>query len=102
MMNRMALLRDHPYESSNFLVDMGIYDGNDPRAAFCQVALPEAIVDEVAYRNGNEKVQETRKQPGLARYGHLVLRRGLIGSTDLWEWWKQARDGQPAVDRNIS
>ena len=31
-----------------------------------------------------------------------MLKRGLSGSTDLWEWWKQAREGQPNVDRNIT
>jgi phage tail-like protein len=98
----MAILRDHPYEGSNFLVEMGPYDSSDIRAAFFRVELPEAVVDEVAYRNGNDKTQDTRKQPGLAKYGHLILKRGLIGSTDLWEWWKMAREGQPSVDRNIS
>ena len=98
----MATFRDHPYECSNFFVDMGVYDGNDPRAAFFRVELPDAIIDEVAYRNGNDKTQEARKQPGLAKYGHLVLKRGLIGSTDLWEWWRQAREGEPNLDRNIT
>ncbi len=51
---------------------------------------------------GNDKTQTARKQPGLAQYGHLVLRRGPIGSTDLWDWWKQAREGQPNVDRNVT
>ena len=31
-----------------------------------------------------------------------MLKRGLSGSTDLWDWWKQAREGQPNVDRNIT
>ena len=98
----MAILRDHPYESSNFLVDIAVFDTADIRSAFFRVELPEAIVDEVAYRAGNDKTQESRKQPGLAKYTHLVLKRGLIGSTDLWEWWKQARQGEPNVDRNIT
>jgi phage tail-like protein len=97
----MATLRDHPYEGSNFLIDMGVFDPSDIRATFFRVELPDAIVDEVAYRSGAEKAQDARKQPGLAKYGHLVLKRGLIGSTDLWEWWKQAREGQSNLDRNI-
>jgi phage tail-like protein len=98
----MAIQRDHPYEGSNYLVDLGVFDPADIRATFCRVELPDAIVDEVAYRSGNEKTQDARKQPGLAKYTHLVLKRGLIGSTDLWEWWKQAREGQSNVDRNIT
>ena len=98
----MATFRDHPYERSNFLVDMGLLDPDDIRATFCRVDLPDAIVDEIAYRNGNDRSQDARKQPGLAKYGHLVLTRGLIGSTDLWDWWKQAREGESNVDRNIT
>jgi len=98
----MAILRDHPYEGSNFLVDLGLGDPGDIRAQFFRVELPEAIIDEVAYRSGNDRTQDSRKQPGLAQYSHLVLKRGLIGSTDLWEWWKQAREGQPNVDRNVT
>jgi phage tail-like protein len=97
----MAILRDHPYEASNFIVDLGTGDSG-PRAGFFAVVLPEALIDEVAYRSGADRTQEARKQPGLARYGHLVLKRGLIGATDLWEWWRQAREGDVSVDRNIS
>jgi len=97
----MAIFRDHPYEGSNFLVDLGNGDPHDIRSTFIRVELPEAIIDEVAYRSGNEKTNESRKQPGLAKYSHLNLMRGLLGSTDLWDWWKQARQGQPNVDRTV-
>ena len=98
----MAIFRDHPYEGSNFLVDIGMGDPADVRATFFRVELPDAIIDEIAYRSGTERNQESRKQPGLAKYGHLILKRGLLGSTDLWDWWKQAREGQSNVDRNVT
>jgi phage tail-like protein len=98
----MAIFRDHPYDCSNFVVDMGVFDPSDIRSTFFRVELPDAIIDEIAYRSGNEKTQDARKQPGLAMYSHLVLKRGLIGSTDLWDWWKQAREGQSDLDRNIT
>jgi hypothetical protein len=31
------------------------------------IELPNAMIDEIAYRSGNDKTQEARKQPGLAR-----------------------------------
>ncbi|MEP7114820.1 MAG: phage tail protein [Ilumatobacteraceae bacterium] len=98
----MAIFRDHPYEGSNFLVDLATADPGSIQATFFRVELPDAIIDEVAYRSGNEKKQESRKQPGLAKYSHLILRRGLIGSLDLWEWWKLAREGQVNVDRDVT
>ena len=61
----MAIFRDHPYEGSNFLVDLGVGDPADIRSTFFRVELPDAIIDEVAYRSGNDKTQDSRKQPGL-------------------------------------
>ncbi|MGZ6888341.1 MAG: phage tail protein [Acidimicrobiia bacterium] len=94
----MAIERDDPYECSNFTVDLG--DGT--RLSFSRVQLPEADIDEVAHRSGADKSHEEQKQPGLVRYGHLVLQRGLNGSLHLWQWWDQARDGQPNIDRNVT
>ncbi|WP_346925052.1 phage tail protein [uncultured Arthrobacter sp.] len=34
-----------------------------------------------------------RKLPGRVRYGNAVLRRGISGRTELFEWWKAVRDG---------
>jgi phage tail-like protein len=98
----MAVQRDDPYEGSNYLVDLGLGDPHDARAAFRTVELPVAELDEIAYRSGNDRRNETRKQPGLARYGRLVLTRPLIGTTDLYEWWDSARNGVPDVDRNVT
>jgi phage tail-like protein len=97
----MAVQRDRPYERSNFLVDLGTGDPHDARAMFLRVDLPHATVDEIAYRSGSARTNEEQKEPGLASYTHLVLTRGLIGSTDLWDWWKLARQGDKNVDRNI-
>lgn len=86
-----------PLEGSNFVVDLGA--GNDTSIA--RVDLPVAVLDEVAYRSGNDKTSEPRKQPGLASYTHLGLHRGLTTNLDLWNWWEQARNGDPAVDRDV-
>lgn len=40
---------------------MGVYDPSDIRATLLRVELPDAIVDEVAYRNGNEKTQDAHR-----------------------------------------
>jgi phage tail-like protein len=99
----MAVLRAQPYEGSFFVVDLGagIAPG-DPQARFLRVELPEARVDDVTYRSGEDPTMAARHEPGLTTYGRLVLKRGLIGSLDLWEWWKQARSGDRNVDRDIA
>lgn len=93
----MAAPPTSPFESSNFVVDLGAGDDT----SFARVDLPLAILDEVVYRSGNDKTNETRKQPGLASYTHLVLSRGLTANLDLWNWWETARNGDPAVDRDV-
>ena len=86
-----------PLEGSNFIVD---FAGTDD-ASFSHVDLPVALLDEVAYRSGDDKANEPRKQPGLASYSHLVLSRGLTTNLDLWNWWEAAHNGDPSVDRNV-
>ncbi len=48
-------------------------------------------------RNGNEKENHPRKITGLARADDVTLKRGLIGSLNLYQWLDQIRNGDPAV-----
>ena len=98
----MAVERERPYLNGNFLVDIGTGDAGSVRAGFSEVFLPESGVDVVEYRNGNEKTNEPRKLMGSVGYGNLVLRRGLIGALDLYEWFAQARNGDPGARRNVT
>ncbi|SDP43253.1 conserved hypothetical phage tail region protein [Pedococcus dokdonensis] len=86
-----------PFEVSNFLVD---YGGASGASTFSHVDLPVAVLDEIAYRSGNDRANEPRKQPGLASYSHLVLTRGLTSDLDLWTWWESTRNGD-ASDRDV-
>jgi phage tail-like protein len=86
-----------PFEGSNFLVDLGTGSAR----LFARVDLPVAVLDEIAHRSGGDRSNESRKQPGLATYSHLVLHRGLTTDLELWEWWEAARDGDPSVDRTV-
>ena len=97
----MAILRDLPYGNQHFRVDLG--EGTDgPAAGFCQVVLPDIAIDIVEYRNGNDKESGTRKLPGLARYDNVTLRRGIIGSLDLYQWINQVRNGDATARRTVT
>ena len=97
----MAVLRDRPYAQFNFLVDLGTGDTDGPRAGFQECSQIGMSVDVIEYRNGNEKANEVRKLTGLARYSDVTLRRGIIGSLDLYRWMDQVRNGDPAALRNV-
>ena len=98
----MAIVRDRPYRNGNFLVDLGIGDAESIRAGFFEVILPDAAIEVIEYRNGNERSNESRKLIGAVRYENLVLKRGLIGELDLYEWWNQARNGELNSLRDVT
>ena len=98
----MATLRDRPYSRGNFLVDLGTGDPSSIEAGFAEVILPEGLVEAHEYRNGNERSNETRKLIGSPKYGNLVLKRGVIGSLDLYQWFDQVRNGDTAAYRNVT
>jgi phage tail-like protein len=86
----VAVQRKNPYANYNFLVDAGFGD----EAAFAEVELPAAEIETIEYREGADAPTSVRKLPGRARYGNLVLRRGVAGDLALWQWFKEVRDGQ--------
>lgn len=98
----MAILRDTPYLGLNFLVDLGTGTTEGVGVGVMQVVLPEARVDMLEYRDGSEKVNNTRKTPAQSRYTPLVLRRGYHGSLDWYQWWNQLRNGDTKAQRTVS
>src|SRR6185295_6850698 len=89
----MAVLRERPYASSNFLVDFG---GADPRSAssgFCEVIFPRFVVE--------AEQGEAISPPEAAASRHLVLKRGVVGSTELFSWWDKARRGKAPQRRTL-
>ncbi len=97
----MATIRDRPYANFNFLVNLGVGDALEVQAGFTEVILPEARVDIIEYRNGNEKESGVRKLTGRERYANCILKRGVIGSLDLYEWWDDVRNGNNTTLRNV-
>ena len=98
----MAVLRDRPYGQFNFLVDLGSGETDGPRAGFRECSEIGMSVDVIEYRNGNEKANDVRKLTGLARYPDVTLRRGIIGSLDLYQWLDQIRNGDANAIRNVT
>jgi phage tail-like protein len=97
----MAVLRDHPYAQFNFLVDLGTGTTDGPQAGFQECSAIGMSVDVVEYRNGNDKEASVRKLTGLTRVHDVTLRRGIIGSLDLYEWLDQIRNGSQAAVRTV-
>jgi phage tail-like protein len=58
-------------------------------------------VDVIEYRNGNEKENSVRKITGLNKATDVTLKRGVIGSLDLYQWLDQIRNGDQAALRTV-
>jgi phage tail-like protein len=97
----MAVQRDRPYAQFNFLVDLGTGNTDGPHAGFQECSEIGMSVDVVEYRNGNEKENSVRKLTGLARYPDVTLKRGIIGSLDLYKWLDDIRNGSQSAMRTV-
>ncbi|HEV7762591.1 MAG TPA: phage tail protein [Acidimicrobiales bacterium] len=98
----MAVTRDDPYGSFNFLVDLGTGDTDSVRAGFQEVTGLNTEATQADYRNGNEKANHVRKVSGMYKVGDITLKRGLIGATDLYEWIDQVRRGDRTAMRSVT
>ena len=98
----MATLRERPYVQFNFLVDLGTGDTDGAEAGFEEVLVPEVWLDVIEYRNGNEKENTVRKLTGLDHCGNALLKRGVIGSLNLYKWYDQVRNGDQNALRTVT
>ena len=97
----MAVLRDNPYAQFNFLVDLGTGNTDGPDAGFQECSEIGMSIGVIEYRNGNDKANSVRKLPGLAKAGNVTLKRGIIGSLELYKWIDQIRNGDSGGHRNV-
>ena len=98
----MAVLRDRPYVQFNFLVDLGTGNTDGPEAGFQEVSGIGMEVTVSEYRNGNEKENSVRKITGLNKASDVTLKRGVIGSLNLYQWLDQIRNGDQKALRTVT
>jgi phage tail-like protein len=98
----MAVKRERPYAQFNFLIDLGAGATDGPEAGFQECSEIGMSVDVIEYRNGNEKENGVRKLTGLTRYPDVTLRRGIIGSLDLYQWLNDIRNGNQMTYRTVT
>ena len=98
----MAVLRDRPYVQFNFLVDLGTGTTEGPEAGFQECSNIGMEVTVAEYRNGNEKENSVRKITGLNKANDVTLKRGVIGSLNLYQWLDQIRNGDQTAHRTVT
>ena len=78
-----------PYRNFNFHV---LIDGL-PETGFREVVIPGTRLEVVEYRVGSDPFSGTRKLPGRAVTGSVVLKRGIDQDLSLWNWFETVRNG---------
>ncbi len=89
----MATFRDNPYGAFNFLVALGDGTESETVGGFSDVSGLGREVNYSEYRNGNEVFNTVRKVANTYKNDDVTLKRGLVGSTALFEWLKSVGDG---------
>ena len=90
----MAVTRDRPYSNSNFLVDFGWGDSRSVTMGFAEVIFPPFTVDDTQLRQDELMAIQGIGTTEKAVDNHIILKRGLIGNLDLYDWWNKARRGK--------
>src|ERR671939_944597 len=98
----MAVLRDRPYVQFNFLVNLGDGTTSGPGAGFQEMSNVGMEVTVAEYRNGNETENSVRKITGLNKATDVTLKRGVIGSLNLYSWLNDIRNGNQNAERTIT
>lgn len=101
----MPTFRDNPYSAFNYIVSLGGAQGDGSEGSiiggFSDVSGFGIDINYAEYRNGNERFNTVRKVPNTHKVDDVTLKRGLVGSDDLFQWVKGVRDGTPEP-RNVS
>jgi phage tail-like protein len=98
----MSVPRDRPYVQFNFLVDLGTGSTDGPDAGFQEISNIGMEVTVAEYRNGNEKENSVRKITGLNKATDVTMKRGVIGSLNLYNWLNQIRNGDQSALRTVT
>lgn len=98
----MAVKRERAYPQFNFLVDLG--DGNTEGvdAGFQEISGIGMEVTVAEYRNGNSRENSVMKITGLNKSTDVTMKRGVIGSLNLYKWLHQIRNGDQGALRTVT
>jgi phage tail-like protein len=98
----MAVLRERPYVQFNFLVNLGDGVTEGPEAGFQEMSNVGMEVTVAEYRNGNMRENSVQKITGLNKATDVTMKRGVIGSLNLYRWLDDIRNGNQNAQRTVT
>jgi phage tail-like protein len=97
----MVMTIERPYSGANFLVTIGDADSHSAAAGFAEVIFPPFVADAERERGSDRGHAEDDASSGPSAR-RLVLRRGVIGSLDLYAWWDETRRAKKPATRLVT
>ena len=83
-------MNNYPLLTCHFEVNWG-----GTRTSFSEITGLSIDHDVVEYRDGSSKDYSVTKMPGLAKYGNIVLKRGIVkGDNEFYDWIKTIKLNQ--------
>ena len=98
----MAVFRERAYVQFNFHVNLGDGVTNTPQAGFQEVSGIGMEVTITEYRPGNYAFNNVIKTAGLNKATDVTMKRGVIGSLDLYKWLDDVRNGANSGLRTVT
>lgn len=98
----MATERNRPYSQFNFRVSWPGLDENAVHAGFQEVAGLGMEITVAEYRAGNASENAPLKITGTVKTPDVTLKRGVIGSLDLYTWLNDVRNGAQDQLKNVT
>ncbi len=83
--------RTTPYLAFNFIVSLTANSGTSAIGGFSDVSGLSTEITEAEYRPGNAQENHADKYPAVYKTGDVTLKRGLVRSTDIYDWVEQVR-----------
>jgi phage tail-like protein len=59
------------------------------------------LIEVEEFREGTDRTRSSRKLPELTKYSNLVLRRGFMGTLEIYKWWKLTANGDAGARQTI-
>lgn len=98
----MAELRNRPYSQFNYQVSWDGLDAKSVQAGFQEISGLGMEITIAEYRAGNSGENGPMKITGTVKTPDVTLKRGVIGSLDMYEWLDAVRNGAQDELRNVT
>jgi phage tail-like protein len=92
-----------PFPNYSYLVDLkGPRKPDQPLGGFSEVSGIKTELHVSEYRDGNDPNPWVHKYSGLHTTGDVTLKRGVVDTSDWWDWITDARTNGASAQRDVT